>query len=496
MTTNQDPDGTRLPIKVDSTSNGEFIPRPLPRNAKVANAHAHTQASENARRLGQSRRNFLMSSCGAASTLLAFNEANAAMGKTGGFYDLPKDAALDTELAMAGTQKDEFIFDIQGHHVGNYETWQSGFKKMLAGGFKAFAPHTECDYAIEGEDNGHIACLTGDAYIKEVFMDSDTDMAVLSIGPLYQESMVPEHSEAAATREAVDALNDTHRLLIHGRCMATIPSEFDAMAEIAETYKISAFKSYTQYGMERTDGYFLDDDTGNAFISRAQDLGVNIICIHKGLPFPAMAKETIKYSTCRDVGPAAKNFPDMTFMIYHSGYDHAVKEGPYDPNQTVGVDGLINSLKASGITAANNSNVYAELGTTWRDLMKDPDQAAHFMGKLLVHVGEDKIAWGTDCIWYGSPQDQIQAMRTFQISEEYQEKYGYPEITPEIRRKIFGLNSATAYGVTPEEVIQRTKKDSVETIRHAYLENPNPSFRTYGPKTRREFMRFKQFDDH
>ena len=48
--------------------------------------------------------------------------------------------------------------------------------------------------------------------------------------------------------------------------------------------------------------------------------------------------------------------------------------------------------------------------------MRDPDSAAHAMGKLFKHVGEDNVLWGTDSIWYGSPQDQIQAFRTFQIS--------------------------------------------------------------------------------
>ena len=66
--------------------------------------------------------------------------------------------------------------------------------------------------------------------------------------------------------------------------------------------------------------------------------------------------------------------------------------------------------------AGNPRNVYAELGSTWRFVMRDPDQAAHLLGKLLKTFGEDRVLWGTDSIWYGSPQDQIQAFRAFQIS--------------------------------------------------------------------------------
>ena len=50
--------------------------------------------------------------------------------------------------------------------------------------------------------------------------------------------------------------------------------------------------------------------------------------------------------------------------------------------------------------------------------MRDPDSAAHALGKLFKFVGEDNVLWGTDSIWYGSPQDQIQAFRTFQIADE------------------------------------------------------------------------------
>ena len=50
------------------------------------------------------------------------------------------------------------------------------------------------------------------------------------------------------------------------------------------------------------------------------------------------------------------------------------------------------------------------------------NMAAHVVGKLLKYVGEDRVLWGTDSIWFGSPQDQIQAFRAFQISEEFQER--------------------------------------------------------------------------
>jgi len=98
------------------------------------------------------------------------------------------------------------------------------------------------------------------------------------------------------------------------------------------------------------------------------------------------------------------------------------------------------------------------------------------------------VLWGTDSIWYGSPQDQIQAFRTFQISQQFREQYGYPEITPALRAKVFGLNATRVYKISPDEIKLRAGGDRVTRERMAYLENPQPHYLTYGPKTRREFL--------
>jgi len=82
-------------------------------------------------------------------------------------------------------------------------------------------------------------------------------------------------------------------------------------------------------------------------------------------------------------------------------------------------------------------------------VMRSPAQAAHVLGKLLKHVGEDNVVWGTDCLFYGSPQPQIQAFRAFEISEELQERYGYPRLTKRLKAMVLGLNAARLYGIVP-----------------------------------------------
>ncbi len=90
-----DPDGTRLPIKLDTTTNGEFAPIPLEPVHRHARTLALERATVNAKRLGLSRRDFLVSACGAATTLLAMNAAYAADNRRGSYYEIADEAEID-----------------------------------------------------------------------------------------------------------------------------------------------------------------------------------------------------------------------------------------------------------------------------------------------------------------------------------------------------------------------------------------------------------------
>jgi uncharacterized protein len=306
---------------------------------------------------------------------------------------------------------------------------------------------------------------------------------VLSFVPARRDASPLEIESADAVRSIVDRMEGNHRLMIHGRVNPNQPGDMEDMQELRDRWGVSAWKTYTQWGLDGN-GFFLNDDVGIQFIEKARALDVKVICVHKGLPF---GRKSYEHSQCNDIGPVAKMFPDVSFLIYHSGFVPAVEERAYGENAGGdGIDTLITSLLESGVRPG--SNVYAELGSTWRFLMRDPQQAAHGIGKLLKYCGPDNVLWGTDSIWYGSPQDQIQAFRTFQISPEFRDRYGYPEITPELRAKIFGLNATRPYRISAEEVKLRARGDKMARERLAYLERPEPHYLTHGPKTRRQFL--------
>ena len=109
--------------------------------------------------------------------------------------------------------------------------------------------------------------------------------------------------------------------------------------------------------------------------------------------------------------------------------------------------------------------------------MGNPDEAAHVLGKLLVAFGPERILWGTDWIWYGSPQDQIAAFRAFEITDAFQEQFGYPALTPAIKERILGRNAVELFGI---EVPATTCATGAAGWRHGNV--------TLGPVRRRDVV--------
>ncbi len=274
-------------------------------------------------------------------------------------------------------------------------------------------------------------------------------MAVISAVPILTEPNPLSIDVMERARVATkNVCGDGRRVFLHGQVnpnVGDLQRQLDHMRGVAAAHPIAAWKVYTHVPGDR--GWWLDDHDGDAggvrcgeaFVDTVREVGPPIVCVHKGLGGGS------EYSSPIDVGPTAHAHPDVTFVVYHSGYDGPT-EGPYDSNDAGhGINRLLASLDAAGI--APHSNVYAELGTTWFSVMRDPTQAAHVLGKLLKRVGDDRVLWGTDSIWYGSPQPQIEAFRTFAISDEFQDRFQYPALTDGGRRKVLGANVARLYGI-------------------------------------------------
>ena len=460
-----------LPIKLHPCSNGEFEPPPATEVVREAVRRARLASDENARRTGMSRRQFLRSACGAATTLAVLaacsKESNGGRD-AGGTFSVPPEAGVDEDAAESAVGGDEFVFDVQGHLL------EYDLDDPIPGQwFGSSYPQARC-----GEEDPR-ACFSTAHFLDEVFVQSDTAMAVLSAIPVGSLPGGPLDAEVmrAALRQA-DQLCGDGRLLMQAHAAPTaepLDAQLAAMGDLAARYPVVAWKLYTHAGGP---GWYLDDhdpgapQVGRAVLDRARQLGIPVIAVHKGLGGGS------RFASPVDIGPAARDHPDLRFVVYHSGYEIRGQEGPFtEDSRDAGVNRLVATVADAGI--APGGNVYAELGSTWRTLMGAPDEAAHVLGKLLLAVGDDNVLWGTDSIWYGSPQDQIRAFRTFEISSQLQERYGYPALTPERKAKILGLNAARLYGVDPAAAPCRPSRGDREEARAAH---PGDN-RTYGPTT-------------
>ncbi|HEY3140346.1 MAG TPA: amidohydrolase family protein [Acidimicrobiales bacterium] len=480
-------DDPGLPIKLGPVSNSEYDPPPTTEVVREAVKRARRMAEENARRIGMDRRRFLLSSMGAATTLYALAACSSdSKGKSsakddGGTYDIPPDAMVDPDVALDTLGSDQPIIDVQTHLL-EYPNDYTGFHLgSIWQGAK------DCG------DKTLFECFNTETWIEEVFGRSDTTVAVLSalptVGAFDPQGNIIDPLSAQVMdqgREQLTELCGDGRVLVHGHAWVNVgelPAAFVAMEEELDRFPLIAWKTYTHVG----DGFSLDDHMGlpigEAYLSKVEEIGPPIVCVHKGFGSIGDAP----FADPADIGPAAKNHPDLSFVVYHSGFEPGIPEGPYDtaaPNG--GVDRLIKTLESNNIAAGGN--VYAELGSTWKVAMGQPEAAAHILGKLLKAVGEDRLVWGTDSIWYGSPQDQIQAFRSFKISEEFQETYGYPELTDEIKHKILWRNSAKLYNIDVARVPCEVDAAGREEARMS----TSLGNWTYGPQTatasRRQFM--------
>jgi hypothetical protein len=475
-------DTPRSPIHFGPISNGEYEPIAPPHGA-AAERMVQELATLHAPRHGMDRRTFLRGPLGTAAALLAISRLTGCRdGEDGDPYSgIDEDLLCDADAARELLSGDEFILDAQTHHVDADDlSWQGpgwlGFLQYLA--------------SEAGCTDGSVDCFSYEAYVHELFVRSDTTVALISAVPAVPESSPLNNERMGDTLRMVNRLADSQRVIAHAGVFPNLGADhLDSMATWRGRLDIVAWKTYTGFDSGTSLGWYLDDDIGAAFLARVRDVGPRIVCIHKGLNLGPTGG--VDYYSPRDMGPAASANPDIDLVAYHSGYVNEHVEGAYDDEEPEpqGVDRLVRTVREAGL-AVNEGNVWAELGSTWQIVMQRPVEAAHVLGKLLLHLGERRILWGTDSIWYGSPQSQIEAFRAFQIPEELREKHGFPELTDAIKARILGLNAAGLFGVDPESARCSLAEDQgIALRRHRAREFAPDGPGVYGPRTRRQWWR-------
>jgi predicted TIM-barrel fold metal-dependent hydrolase len=428
---------------------------------------------------------------------------------------------------------DDFIFDVQTHCFDQGEWRTNGvtypqYLTQLARG-RSWCPGVASP----------LDCFDPEYYAELMFVDSDTTMSVITSWPAA--SCFPERQllgnapigcglplSNAGMRNLRDWINQR---AMSQRCINQVqvmPNDFiehqiEGMYAAIEDphWKCGSWKAYPAWTSDTfvsangyAQGYFLTDPVGRAFIEAGLKLGVPNFAIHKGLPIPGF---DVLHNEPSDVGPAALDYPQANFVIYHSAINagtggtvqsalspQQTESVPYDPKDPnpLGVNQLIRSLITSGVIHDPDNpdpskklparlNVFAEMGSAWIQVMADTNASQHYIGKLLKYLGPNNIVWGTDCILYGSPQVQIDLFKAFTITPQYQDKYGYPAITDAMKKQIFGLNAAALYRVDPTAARCKVSTSTFARLKLDLDENLGPRRWTQktplGPRTYDEY---------
>ncbi|HRI38789.1 MAG TPA: amidohydrolase family protein [Nitrospira sp.] len=469
---------TRIPTQI--VSNEEFRPIPQTRQQHRVEQVAEGLIERAVARSGVTRREFLNATSGMAAALLAMN---AAFGR---FFNIGEVELFETSAFAEQQGAPYFIFDVQTHYVGSgYDPTDAEANRKGAVSKHALLSlrrsirESGLNPRLAG-DRGTIDDLSWKNFIKEVFFDSETAIGLISTppGPYPQEAVVPPR-EMAHIRDEVNRLAGSQRMLAHGLVTPQLGvADLDFMAMQAETLKVDAWKCYTgscPKGFDR--GWRMDDERiAYPMLEQARKLGVKRICVHKGLPLGPVPD----YNHPRDLIKAAKDFPDLNFLVYHSGL-----RGVASIEQVFAKTGEIpwtTEFCRMKEAEPGISNIYMELGSTFAQLVTTyPLICAHLLGRVIRAFGVDHVLWGTDSIWYGTPQWQIEAFRRFQIPEALIQAHHYQPLTRQVKERIFGLNAAKVFGVDVETIRHEVPRDALGRLRMSYLaEGPEPSRRVYG----------------
>lgn len=475
--------GVVSPMPTQVVSNEEFIPRPQNRRQKQVEALIQEISERNARRLGMERREFMSTTMGLATCFWAANQVY------GRVWEVEEDETIEQGAYEEKWPKSEyFIFDVQAHFTNGIAI---GFRTMSAFKNQEFVRNMGFNLKEDPE------AYSFPNFVKEMFFDSETSMLVISgvpgrernfdrkgnplEGPQRGGGVLPSWLMSQRKKD-INEIAGGQRALCQGNCApnhywdkaANKPDQqqlFEQIEREVKTYGIDSWKWYCHTDPAASgQGFSLDDEKITyPFYEKSKELGLKKFSVHKG--FSYQSKTLGHLANPKDVEKAALDHPDLTFVIYHSALQHAPgspqSEWEYDPatGDFAWHDVLMDIKKRN----PQIDNVYPEIGSSFGALAVDsPEACQHLIGKNVKYYGADHVIWGTDCLWWGSPQWVIDAFKRFQISDELCEKFGYAKLTKEDKAKIFGLNAARLYDIDAAAQRKNIPADALSKLKVAY----------------------------
>ncbi|MBT8446534.1 MAG: amidohydrolase family protein, partial [Gammaproteobacteria bacterium] len=388
--------------------------------------------------------------------------------------------------ARAARLARQFVFDVQTHFV--HADWS---EESLLGLGRFAAEHW--NHALDA-DALSLDFYKFDHYVEEIYLASDTDIALISAAPFAGDApWLLSNAQMADTRRIVNEFAGERRMLAHAVFVPGRPGWLDDIDQAIEELKPDSWKGYTIGDPFFSTGsvpYRLDDEKLlYPAYEKFMKAGIRTVCIHKGL-MPADYRESHpgvwQFANADDVGQAAKDWPGLNFMIYHSAlrpFLELPEQAMAEFKRTGRIDWATDLAEVPERYGVDN--VYAEVGSSFAMCCTtDPNFAAAFMGTLVRGMGPDRVVWGTDSVWYGSPQWQIEALRRLEIPAAMRKQHGFPELGAAdgaLKSKILGLNAAPLYGIDPAALKPAVGSDAIAAMKREWARSgAGRSNRAYG----------------
>jgi uncharacterized protein len=416
------------------------------------------------------RRGFLRTACGLAAAFVAMNDVYGPLFSV----DRAEAAQPDAAAARAGGLAKQFVFDDQLHFVRDDYKWD-GIADLAKYAAAHWNPSMKNDPVGLGVDRYKF-----DNFLKEIYFDSDTRVGLLSGAPFDNpDNWFLTNDQIRQAAETVNTIAGRQRLLFHSLFTPKQPGWLDEVDRCIASVRPTSWKGYTIGDplSPKTTKYpwRLDDaDLMGPFYDRITKAGITTVCIHKGL-MPKDYETSIpggawRYANVDDVGRAAKQWPQIDFVIYHSALRAFLEDpqGELDKFEKTGAIEWVSDL-AQIPEKFGVSNVYCDIGTSFAiSAVTNPRFCAAMMGTLIKGLGHEHVFWGTDSVWYGSPQWQIEAFRRLDIPEDMQKRFGFAPLGPAdgiVKNDILGYNAARHYRL---DLAADLDRDGIGRIKAAY----------------------------
>ena len=353
--------------------------------------------------------------------------------------------AVDPDAARAALAGNEFVFDVQGHFL---DYWRLDSRRTgLGAGPRVLerVPAADCGEADPA------CCFSVDHFMEEVFLRSDTSMVALSALPIAPEGSPLSAETMDHARRLTEAACHDQRVLLHAQALPNVgdlQANLDAMSRRGGALPDRVLEGVHQLPrpLRRSGNVWRLDDgdpalarVGDAFLRHAVELGVPTVAAHKGLSTTLGLLVAVRLARRRRTGRTRASRRALPRVPL--GLRGRRRRGPVRPGDRRPGRQPARREHAGRGHRTEPERVRRARAPRGGRCSRDPRRPRTCSGKLLVHVGEDNVLWGTDAVFYGSPQGQIQAFRAFQITEQFQEQFGYPALTDEIKRKVLGLNA-------------------------------------------------------